>query len=132
MDDGTYNHDPDAIQDVLKQGKELEEAVVGHKIVSAEEYTGEYGWDQGLMLTLDDGTRVKLRETSDCCAFTDLKSFFLDPSSHDHIITSVKLEEEGEKWYILADLQKVLSIDVSWGEGNYPYYPFGFEINVEK
>jgi hypothetical protein len=72
-DDGTM---PDNVA-------ELASYVVGHRIVSAENV------DVGLVLTLDDGTTVTMVDSSDCCAYTALDRFLLDPAAVDHIITGV-------------------------------------------
>lgn len=128
-----YPHDAGALEDMAGQVKELTEAVVGHRIVKAELRPGVRLWrGEGLVLTLDTGREVRLTPTYDCCAFSELKSFLLDPGSVDHIITSVTTEGDYEKWYVLADMHQVLRLDLEWGEGNYPYYPFGFEIEVSE
>lgn len=111
----------------------LAEAVVGHRIVSAEqgEVKGRwYGTDQALILTLDDGTRVALADTGDCCAFTSLEKFLLHPDQVDHIITGVATTDGYEKWHIYADMGDVLELEVGWSCGNPFYYGYGFDIRV--
>src|SRR3954469_8341401 len=98
-DDGTM---PDNV-DVLR------EAVVGHRIVSAEkgeESTDRWGYSHGqpLVITLDNGKRVELRDTSDCCAGTDLGAFLLHPDLVDHIITGVGTTDGYTTWHIYADM----------------------------
>lgn len=113
---------------------ELSEAVVGHKIVSAERIPAEsftYGHGATFTLTLDNGTRVRLIETNDCCAYTDLDSFLLHPDKVDHVILGVGTTGGYTKWHIYADLGDVLELDVAWSCGNPFYYGYGFDIVVE-
>lgn len=113
---------------------ELERAVIGHRIVSAEQQETQgrwYGTTRGLVLTLDDGTKVSLVNTSDCCAFTDLEGFFLHPEAVDHVITGVGTTEGYTKWHIYADFGDVMELDVVWSCGNPFYYGYGFDIAVQ-
>lgn len=121
---------------------ELAEAVVGHRIVSAEERTGLtssgheglplywLGTGTGLVLTLDNGTQVLLRETNDCCAYTEIKSFLLHPDKVDHIITGVGTTDGYTTWHIYADAGDVMELTVDWSCGNPFYYAYGFMIEV--
>lgn len=112
---------------------ELAEAVVGHKVVSAEQGEvpgGWYGTTNGLVLTLDNGTRVGLADSSDCCAFTELEEFLLHPEKIDRIITGVATTEGYTKWHIFADFGDVLELKVGWSCGNPFYYGYGFNISV--
>lgn len=120
----------------------LAEAVVGHRIVSAEKTsdisghlneTDPYKWrwnNAGLVLTLDDGTKVVLADTSDCCAYTELEAFLLHPEMVDHVIVGVGTTEEFYKWHIYADAGDVLELTVGWSSGNPFYYGYGFSIDV--
>lgn len=114
----------------------LRQSVIGHRIVSAERGTvpvERYGYDTtlfGLVLTLDNGRRVCLSDTSDCCAYTDLKSFLLHPDKVDHVITGVGTTGGYETWHIYADLGDVLELNVGWSCGNPFYYAYGFDIAV--
>lgn len=115
---------------------ELGKHVVGHRIVSAEQRpitNPDYSWrsGQGLVLTLDNGIRVTLVDSSDCCAYTDLKAFLLHPERVDHVITGVATTEGYTKWHIYADLGDVLEMTVGWSCGNPFYYGYGFDIFVE-
>lgn len=115
---------------------QLAEAVVGHRIVNAEKVTGErgrYSWrpSDALILTLDDGTRVKLLDASDCCAYTALNGFLAHPEMVDHVITGVGTTEGYTKWHIYADFGDVMELDVGWSCGNPFYYGYGFDIVVE-
>jgi hypothetical protein len=114
----------------------LREAVVGHRIVSAEKGSlqGErwgdpYDW-QGLVLTLDNGRRVCLSDTDDCCAYTELREFLLHPELVDHVIVGVGTTDGFERWHIFADAGDVLELTVGWSAGNPFYYGYGFEITV--
>jgi hypothetical protein len=114
----------------------LREAVVGHRIVAVDEEEAiprEYsywGRQVGLRLTLDDGRQVWLADTSDCCAFTELKGVIKHLDQIDHIITGVGTEDGFTKWHIYADLGDVLELQVEWSCGNPFYYGYGFDIVV--
>ncbi|MBT2266429.1 DUF7448 domain-containing protein [Rhodococcus erythropolis] len=127
---GKYDEDDGTMPENVA---ELAEAVVGHKIVSAEQGEvagGWYGTTNGLVLTLDNGTRVGLADSSDCCAFTELEEFLLHPEKIDHIITGVATTEGYTKWHIFADFGDVLELKVGWSCGNPFYYGYGFNISV--
>ncbi|MCW2092821.1 UNVERIFIED_ORG: hypothetical protein M2328_006101 [Rhodococcus erythropolis] len=112
---------------------ELSEAVVGQRIVSAEKGTIEgryWGSEEALILTLDNGTQVRLSDTEDCCAYTALEQFLLHPDKVDHIITGVATTEGYTKWHIFADFGDVLELKVGWSCGNPFYYGYGFNISV--
>jgi hypothetical protein len=112
----------------------LAEAVVGHRIVSAakEEVEGRwYGKAIATVLTLDDGRRVILHDTDDCCAFTALRSFTLHPERVDHVITGVGTTDGYTTWHIYADYGDIMEMDVGWSCGNPFYYGYGFDITVE-
>ncbi len=124
-DDGTM---PENVAD-------LEAAVVGHKIVSAGYEEVPHAWysgrtEQGFVITLDNGTRVQLRDTSDCCAFTELEKFLLHVDRIDHIITGVGTTDGFQTWHIYADFGDVLELKVGWSCGNPFYYGYGFDIHV--
>ncbi|HLL34167.1 MAG TPA: hypothetical protein VK545_09810 [Streptomyces sp.] len=117
--------------------EELRTAVVGHRIVKAEAdaaTTDRWGYSTTapLVLTLDNGKRVALRNTSDCCAYTDLENFLLHPDRVDHIITGVGTTDEYTTWHIYADMGDVLELSVGWSCGNPFYYGYGFDISVEE
>lgn len=103
----------------------LAEAVVGHKIVSVEKQGGS------ATIVLDNGKRVKLREGGDCCAFTELESFLLNPERVDHVITGVGTTNGYRVWHVYADMGDVLALTVNWSCGNPFYYGYGFDISVE-
>ena len=111
----------------------LSEAVVGHRIVSAQKQqiaSGWYGTHEALVLTLDDGRQVSLADTDDCCAYTQIESFLLHPELVDHVITGVGTTGGYTKWHIYADLGDVMELDVGWSCGNPFYYGYGFDITV--
>ena len=111
----------------------LSAGVVGRRIVSAERGRVKYArinYDNGLILTLDDGRKVTLVDESDCCAYTELKSFLLHPENVDHVITGVGTTDAYTKWHIYADMGDVLELTVEWSAGNAFYYAYGFDITV--
>lgn len=112
----------------------LGEAVIGHRIVSAEKTTvpGEYyGEEEATVLTLDNGRRVALVDTSDCCAYTVLEEFLLHPESVDHMILGVGTTDSYTTWHIFADFGDVMELKVDWSCGNPFYYGYGFDIRVD-
>ncbi|ALM02237.1 hypothetical protein SEA_TDANISKY_89 [Mycobacterium phage TDanisky] len=132
-DDGTMPDNVDA----------LRQAVVGRRIVSATRGQAKInvnrwgGRDRlegvtGLIIELDDGTKVILEDTSDCCAYTELKSFLLAPDSVDHVIIGVGTTDGYETWHVYADMGDVLKLSVGWSCGNPFYYGYGFRIHVSR
>lgn len=117
--------------------KELADEVVGHRIVSVEEgepVKSEWSWERiaALTLTLDNGKRVQLVNTDDCCAYTELEGFLLHPELVDHVITGVGTTDGYDTWHIYADLGDVLTLKVGWSAGNPFYYGYGFRILVRE
>jgi hypothetical protein len=114
----------------------LADAVVGHKIVTVEhgvevkDATGYWGRSTATAITLDNGKRVMLAATDDCCAHTDLEKF-LHHDRIDHTITGVGTTDGYDTWHIYADMGDVLELSVSWSPGNPFYYGYGFYITVE-
>lgn len=110
----------------------LEQAVVGHRIISAEKtrIQGDWGRPDALVLTLDNGKQVRLANTNDCCAYTELEDFFLDPASVDHMILGVGTTDGYTTWHIYADWGDILRLEVGWSSGNPFYYGYGFAIDV--
>ncbi len=125
-DDGTM---PDNV-------KALEDAVVGRRIVSVEsgvKVKGRwYGEQEATIITLDDGKRVKLVSTSDCCAYTELEAFLLNPEAVNHMILGVGTTDGFTTWHIYADMGDVLALTVGWSCGNPFYYGYGFDIAVDE
>lgn len=128
-DDGTM---PDNV-DLLRQ------AVVGHRIVKAEQrevdiplYEGStyHAHKTALVITLDDGREVRLADSDDCCASTELESFLLHPDRVDHMIMGVGTTDGYTRWHIYADWGDVLELTVGWSCGNPFYYGYGFSIDV--
>lgn len=113
----------------------LADAVVGHRIVSAEKMNIEpknryWGSSEATVITLDNGKRVALRDTSDCCAYTYLDKFLLHPENIDHIIMGVGTTGDYSKWHIYADFGDIMEMEVGWSAGNTGYYGYGFDIEV--
>lgn len=117
---------------MTESAKTLQNAVVGHRIISAEKryFSEKYSWESGerLVLSLDNQTEVVLREEGDCCAYTSVDIFKLIDTQH--VITSVGTNEGFQKWYIYAENNPVFEMDVSWSCGNPFYYGYGFSIQV--
>ena len=103
--------------------------VIGHRITKAERQRREDKYNV-LVLTLDDGTQVELADTGDCCAYTSLDAFFLDPASVTHVITGVGSTDGYTVWHIYADWGDILRLELGWSCGNPFYYGYGFDINV--
>lgn len=146
--DSTRNHpdasdfEPDDNGTMPRNAEALADTVIGRRIVHAEttrirtddftpadEDTYTFG-SEGLVLTLDDGRRVLLADSHDCCAYTNLEKFLLHPERVDHVITGVATTGGYTHWHIFADLGDVLELDVSWSCGNPFYYGYGFDIAV--
>lgn len=111
----------------------LAEAVIGHRIVSAEKVKREGRWGvttDTTVITLDNGDEVLLADTDDCCAFTELESFLLHPERVNHIITGVGTTDGYTTWHIYADFGDVMEMKVGWSCGNPFYYGYGFHIQV--
>lgn len=126
-DDGTMPENVDA----------LRLAVVGQRIVKVETSVPttdkwECPADAALVITLDNGKRVELMDTADCCAGTALDSFLLHPERIDHIITGVGTTDGYSTWHIYADMGDVLELSVGWSCGNPFYYAYGFDISVKE
>lgn len=84
----------------------------------------------GLVLTLDNGRRVCLSDTNDCCAYTDLESFLLHPDKVDHVITGVGTTDGYSTWHIYADWGDILELKVGWSCGNPFYYGYGYGFDI--
>ena len=103
--------------------RELADAVVGHKIIAAEKGASvtrisEWGNQPyqvtGTVLHLDNGVRVMLADSGDCCAYTELEAFLLHPELIDHVITGVGTTGGYTTWHIYADMGDVLELTVGW------------------
>jgi hypothetical protein len=112
-----------------KNVEELREKIVGHRIVKVEQALGKV-FGGSLSLTLDTGKVVTLEDSSDCCAYTEVKSLVLNADKIDHVITGVSTTNEFQTWHIYADLGDVLALTVGWSAGNPFYYGYGFDIDV--
>lgn len=117
--------------------EKLASHVVGRRIVGIERKVpmpGRYDYSCSrkaeAVLVLDNGKRVALVETDDCCAFTDLNDIVLNLDKIDHVIMGVGTTERYTKWHIYADLGDVVEMQVGWSSGNPFYYGYGFDISV--
>lgn len=128
--------DPDEDEGTMPNNvAELAEHVVGQRIVSVEKNVltrGRWGYE-GLatVITLDNGKRVALANTDDCCAYTQLDEFLLHPDRVDHVITGIGTTGGYTTWHIFADAGDVLELSVGWSAGNIGYYGYGFDIAVQ-
>lgn len=114
---------------------ELAQAVVGHRITTAGKETLENRWggtSEEFVITLDNGHKVILSDTADCCAYTELEAFLIHPELVDHIITGVGTTDGYTRWHIYADMGDVLDLNVGWSSGNPFYYGYGFHIEVKE
>ena len=112
---------------------ELRQAVVGHRIVSVETGVKSPTTWHGptTVITLDNGHQVRLRDTQDCCASTELEAFLLHPEMVDHIIMGIGTTDGYTTWHIFADQGDILELTVGWSAGNPFWYGYGFDITVE-
>lgn len=113
----------------------LEKAVIGHRIVSAERAFREDRWggrQLAFVITLDNGKEVRLRDTNDCCAYTELESFLFNADKIDHVILGVGTTDDYTTWHIFADFGDVVEMQVGWSCGNPFYYGYGFDIEVQE
>jgi hypothetical protein len=100
--------------------------------VEAPKQRYRWGSGRGTAITLDNGKRVFLIDTDDCCAYTELQAFLLHPERVDHIIVGVGTTNGYTTWHIFADAGDVLELTVGWSSGNPFYYGYGFNIVVEE
>ena len=131
------DYDSDPRERMPENVGELAEVVVGHHIVSVDKGVEiprptdryYYGHNTGTAITLNNGKRVFLVDTGDCCAYTELETFLLHADKIDHIIMGVGTTEGFTRWHIYADMGDVLELTVGWSGGN-GYYAYGFDILV--
>ena len=123
---------------IVENVEQLAKSVVGRRIVETErrqvrryEHIDGY-FVEALIITLDDGTEVRLKNTNDCCAYTELEEFLLHPDKVDHVIMGVGTTDYYTRWHIYADMGDVLDLTVGWSCGNPFYYGYGFDIDVVK
>jgi hypothetical protein len=110
--------------------EQLRNAVVGHRIVSVVKASS--GWDATITITLDNGKKVEMTNGRDCCAYTELEAFLLNPELVDHGIMGVGTTDGYTTWHIYADGGDILKLTVNWGPGNPFYYGYGFYIRVKE
>lgn len=111
---------------MVRNVEELSQAVVGHKIVSAEKVGDQF------IIELDNGTIVELHNSWDCCASTELYSFLLNVDNIDHMIMGVGTTDKYTTWHIYADFGDIMEMQVGWSCGNPFYYGYGFDIKVQE
>jgi hypothetical protein len=109
--------------------KEFADNIIGHKITEVDFSGGRYSGEASF--TLDNGKKVTLHATSDCCAGTDVYDLIQKLPTLDHVITAVKPSKDYTVWHIMAGMNEVLELGVSWSAGS-GYYMYGFNIEVEE
>lgn len=129
---GRYEDDGRMLENV----QALEQEIVGDRIVSAEvvepdENAPWYDKLKRLKLTLSSGRSVYLRDSYDCCAYTELDEFLLHPEAVNHVIMGVGTTDGYQTWHIYADFGDIMAMRVGWSCGNPFYYGYGFDITVE-
>lgn len=124
---------------IVENVEELEKHIVGHRIAKCEKrierggyrYAGLYTrGHEYLAIILDNGVEVQLKDGGDCCAYTNLENFLLNPSLVDHVIMGVGTTDRYQTWHIYCDYGDILKLDVGWSCGNPFYYGYGFDIEV--
>lgn len=99
----------------------LREVVIGRKLVSVE----------GETITLDNGTRIKISGSSDCCAWGDATLGKIVDS--EHVITGVRSVDDGKKSeatvFLMTDAGSAMEIAQEWDESN-GYYFYGLYFTV--
>ena len=115
--------------------EKLSNSIIGRRIASVENVpSNRYNYDETTttIITLDNGTRVKMVGVSDCCAYSEVNAFLLHPESVDHAIMGVGTTGSYTKWHIFADYGDILQLTVEWSPGNQFYYAYGFNLTVEE
>lgn len=110
---------------MVENKSQFESLVIGRRIIDATQEGDR------LIITLDNGKRVILRDTDDCCAATEVRNFLLHADKIEHAITGVGTTDGYTKWHIFADHGDIMQIEVGWSAGNPFYYGYGFDIAVE-
>lgn len=111
-------------------------ALIGRKIVKVEKQEvseSEYmSPETATVFILDNGDHVQIFNSHDCCAYTELEAVIEKLPTVDHAITGVVTSDRYDTWHILADLNEIMELNVSWSPGNPFYYGYGFYIKVVK
>lgn len=118
---------------VTESVADLSKEIVGHRIVEVlTPRDDDYDFDYGTMIVLDNGKRVVVEDTSDCCAYAEVLEFLFNADKVDHVITDVSLNSGGYEINIVADMDDVLALRIRWSEGSGWGYSFGFKIKVKE
>lgn len=117
--------DPDSDNGTMPDNvKKLESTLIGQRIARTKRSDGK------LVITLQNGREVILVDNSDCCAYTVLEDFLLNPELVQHAILGVGTTDGYETWHIFADFGDIMTLKVGWSCGNPFYYSYGFNIAV--
>lgn len=99
----------------------LREVVIGHRLISVD----------GETITLDNGTRIKISGSSDCCAWGDATLGKIVDS--EHVITGVRSVDDGNKSeatvFLMTDAGSAMEIAQEWDESS-GYYFYGLYFTV--
>lgn len=101
----------------------LREVVIGRKLLSAE----------GGTITLDNGTKISIEGSSDCCAWGDATIGKIIDS--EHVITGVRSVDDGDPnkatVFLMTDAGSAMEISQEWEESN-GYYFYGLYFTVTE
>lgn len=104
-------------------GDRLSEIVIGRKLVSVK----------GEVVTLDNGTKIRIEGSSDCCAWGDATIGKIIDS--EHVITGVQSvdgDAEGSATvFLMTDAGTAMEIAQEWDESN-GYYFYGLYLTVTE
>lgn len=106
----------------------LREVVIGRKLVSAD----------GDVITLDNGTKIRIEGSSDCCAWGAATVGKIIDS--EHVITGVSSEDldqeedygpQRARVFLMTTAGSAMEISQEWDESN-GYYFYGLYLNVTE
>lgn len=114
--------------------KDFEKSIIGHRIVKVEKnvYNPDAWYGPKTIFTLDNGKKVSLVDTNDCCAYTSVEDVILTNLAEvEHAVLGVGTTNGFKTWHIYCSLGDIMQLKVGWSSGNPFYYGYGFEIAVE-
>jgi len=127
---------PDADDGTIVENlNSFNDALVGRRVVAVERSKSSgriYHSGSVTAFTLDDGSRVELSDTDDCCAYTQMEGIIEKLPDITHAITGVVSSDGYQNWHIMADFGEIMELKVGWSSGNPFYYGYGFDINVRS
>jgi len=125
-----YTYNPDEA--------EWEAVLLGHRIVSVEQYN-----DESATLTLEDGTKFRVRGNEGCGGCSNGYYYVSHIATVDNVITAVRCDTEpvipdADHWYeeaytyrvfVLTGNQEVNVLTVEGDDGN-GYYGTGYYLEI--